>query len=63
MNWFFAMSTNAGGGVGVKVPLMINAVVASSCTAEEIVDASASPMAVSSATHTTTIDCAVRTRN
>ena len=30
MNWFSAMSTKAGGGVGVNVPLMINAVVATS---------------------------------
>jgi hypothetical protein len=56
MKWYLAMSTKAGGGVGVNVPLMINAVVATSCTADDTVDASASTTAVSSASKATPTD-------
>jgi hypothetical protein len=55
MNWFIAMSMYCWSGVGVNVPVMINAVDASSCTADDTVDA------IPSTTAAITVNTAVPT--
>jgi hypothetical protein len=60
MKWFSAMSTNHGGGVGVKVPLIINAVVANSWKALDMVEAKAAKTAAKTARSATPTDRADR---